>query len=213
MQSAEQASVERPEVVPGLDAGPLRLTDLPEPGTRRWTGLRKVQVLGAVRGGLITRDEAWNRYGLTETELNNWDAQYQTSGVRGLYLPRTKKVRGEPGHTEQRTRGWTIRLSLEPARKDGNLIVEPSERLISYGNASAKLLEMQMMILIELMKRPEDIVSKQVLLNAIWADHGIMPSHRVLDVGICHLRKRLYAVSERTWIETEWGRGYRWKSE
>jgi hypothetical protein len=203
-----------PELVRGLDKGPLRMRDLPKPGTTRWNGQRKVVLIGALRGGLITKDEAQRRYDLTEAELDAWEARFEADGIGGLYFPRIpKKMRGEPGHTERRTRGWTVQLSVEPIRTCGDLMVEPAKRLISYRGAQESILEMQMMILVELMKRPEDVVSKHVLHNALWAERGAAPFHRILDVGMCHLRKRLFAISKRSWIKTEWGRGYRWMAE
>ena len=57
----------RPKVsyVIGPDGSPLTLADLPPPGTRRWVIRRKAEVVAAVRGGLLSLDDACKRYTLT----------------------------------------------------------------------------------------------------------------------------------------------------
>jgi len=50
----------RPRVkyVIGPDGSPLTIADLPAPGTRRWVIRRKAEVVAAVRGGLLSLEEA-----------------------------------------------------------------------------------------------------------------------------------------------------------
>jgi hypothetical protein len=62
----------RPRVkyVIGPDGSPLTIADLPPSNTRRWVIRRKAEVVAAVRGGLLSLDEAcqrYKRYGLDET--------------------------------------------------------------------------------------------------------------------------------------------------
>ena len=51
----------RPRVkyVIGPDGSPLTIADLPPTNTRRWVIRRKAEVVAAVRGGLLSLDEAW----------------------------------------------------------------------------------------------------------------------------------------------------------
>jgi hypothetical protein len=44
--------------VTGPDGSPLTIADLPAPGTKRWVIRRKAEVVSAVRGGLLTLEEA-----------------------------------------------------------------------------------------------------------------------------------------------------------
>src|SRR5215831_9884287 len=44
---------------------PLTIADLPPPGTKRWVPRRKAEVVAAVRGGLLSLQEACSRYSLT----------------------------------------------------------------------------------------------------------------------------------------------------
>ena len=46
----------------GPDGSPLTVADLPAPGTR-WVVRRKAEVVAAVRGGLLSLEEACSRYG------------------------------------------------------------------------------------------------------------------------------------------------------
>ena len=48
----------------GPDGSPLTIADLPTPGTKRWVARRKAEVVAAVRGGLLSLEEACSRYTL-----------------------------------------------------------------------------------------------------------------------------------------------------
>ena len=53
----------RPKYVIGPDGSPLTITDLPPPGMKkRWVVRRKAQVVAAIRGGLLSLEEACSRY-------------------------------------------------------------------------------------------------------------------------------------------------------
>ena len=54
----------RPAQVIGPLGEPLTLDSLPPPTTTRWVVRRKAEVVAAVNGGLLTVDEACERYGL-----------------------------------------------------------------------------------------------------------------------------------------------------
>jgi hypothetical protein len=83
------------------DDGPAGITmaDLPPANTSRWVIRRKAIVVAAVRGGLITLDDACRRYALSEEEFLSWQQAIDTHGVRGLRATRTQLYRkiGERG--------------------------------------------------------------------------------------------------------------------
>ena len=68
----------------GPDGGPLMLADLPKPNTRRWVARRKAEVVAAVQGGLITLDEACERYRLSLEEYLSWQHAVEEYGLAGL---------------------------------------------------------------------------------------------------------------------------------
>ena len=72
---------------------PLSLADLPPPDTQRWVIRRKAEVVAAVQGGLLTCEEACDRYGLTAEEFGAWQAALQRHGLAGLKINRFDYVR------------------------------------------------------------------------------------------------------------------------
>ena len=73
----------RPRVkyVIGPDGSPLTIADLPAPGTKRWVIRRKAEVVAAVRGGLLSLEEACSRYTLTVEEFLSWQASIDQHGL------------------------------------------------------------------------------------------------------------------------------------
>jgi two-component system cell cycle response regulator CtrA len=65
-------------------AGPLTAADLPAPDTKRWTIRRKAEVVAAVRGGLLSLDEACRRYALDKQEFLSWQCCIDYYGLDGL---------------------------------------------------------------------------------------------------------------------------------
>ena len=59
----------RVRYVIGPDGSPLTVADLPPKDTKRWVIRRKAEVVAAVRGGLLSLEEACERYKLTVDEL------------------------------------------------------------------------------------------------------------------------------------------------
>src|SRR6478735_8784399 len=76
----------RPRVkyVIGPDGSPLTIADLPAPGTKRWVIRRKAEVVAAVRGGLLSLEEACSRYTLTVDEFLSWQFSIDQHGLAGL---------------------------------------------------------------------------------------------------------------------------------
>jgi hypothetical protein len=58
-------------------------TELPPPAAR-WVPRRKAQVVTAVRGGVISLDEACHRYALTVEEFLSWQHAIDKFGLAGL---------------------------------------------------------------------------------------------------------------------------------
>lgn len=86
----------RPRVkyVIGPDGSPLTIADLPAANTRRWVIRRKAEVVAAVRGGLLSLEEACERYTLTVEEFLNWQASLDDHGLAGLRTTRIQDYRG-----------------------------------------------------------------------------------------------------------------------
>ncbi|MDZ5697925.1 MULTISPECIES: DUF1153 domain-containing protein [Phyllobacteriaceae] len=85
----------RPRVkyVIGPDGSPLTIADLPPTNTRRWVIRRKAEVVAAVRGGLLSLEEACQRYRLTVEEFLSWQASIDEYGLQGLRTTRIQQYR------------------------------------------------------------------------------------------------------------------------
>jgi hypothetical protein len=85
----------RPRVkyVIGPDGSPLTINDLPPTNTRRWVIRRKAEVVAAVRGGLLSLEEACQRYTLTVEEFLNWQHSIEHHGLAGLRTTRIQHYR------------------------------------------------------------------------------------------------------------------------
>ncbi|MAU98497.1 DUF1153 domain-containing protein [Aurantimonas sp. 22II-16-19i] len=85
----------RPRVkyVIGPDGSPLTLADLPPSNTRRWVIRRKAEVVAAVRGGLLSLDEACSRYTLTVEEFLSWQMSIDQHGLAGLRTTQIQEYR------------------------------------------------------------------------------------------------------------------------
>ena len=66
------------------DGTVLSRADLPPPDTVRWTAARKMTVVRGVVHGLIEREEALDRYGLSEAEFLEWVRGAERHGLAGL---------------------------------------------------------------------------------------------------------------------------------
>lgn len=79
--------------VVGPDGRAITLNDLPEPGIKRWVTRRKAEVVAAVRGGLLTADDACARYEISKEEFAGWERLYDRHGVKGLRTTRLQNYR------------------------------------------------------------------------------------------------------------------------
>ena len=81
------------QYVVGPTGTPLTLNDLPPSDTDRWVIRRKAEVVAAVRGGLLSLDDALARYGLTSEEFLAWQKSIDRHGLAGLRTTRLQQYR------------------------------------------------------------------------------------------------------------------------
>lgn len=93
MKQPARPSVRR---VLGPTGEPLSVEDLPPPNTRRWVIRRKAEVVAAVKGGLISLEEACNRYSLSVEEYLSWQQAIERNGLPGLRVTRVQRYRNDP---------------------------------------------------------------------------------------------------------------------
>lgn len=72
---------------------PRSIDDLPPPNTKRWVIRRKAEVVAGVRSGLISLEEACERYTLSIEEFLSWQRLIDSHGMRGLRATRIQDYR------------------------------------------------------------------------------------------------------------------------
>ncbi|MBX9682401.1 MAG: DUF1153 domain-containing protein [Hyphomicrobium sp.] len=90
----EQQMRARGRYVIGPDGSPLTVADLPPRDTKRWVIRRKAEVVAAVRGGLLSMEEACERYTLTVDEFLSWQRSIDQHGLPGLRATKIQTYRG-----------------------------------------------------------------------------------------------------------------------
>ncbi len=82
--------------VAGPHGTPISLDDLPPSNTKRWVIRRKAEVVAAVRGGLLSLNDACDRYTLTIEEFLAWQSALDRHGLAGLRTTRIQDYRENP---------------------------------------------------------------------------------------------------------------------
>lgn len=77
----------------GPTGKPLTLADLPSANTQRWVIRRKAEVVAAVQGGLLSLEDACNRYSLSVEEFLSWQQAITKNGLAGLRATRIQQYR------------------------------------------------------------------------------------------------------------------------
>jgi len=78
----------------GPTGEPLTLEDLPPSNTKRWVVRRKAEVVAAVRGGLLSLEDACKKYTLSVEEFLSWQRAIDKDGLLGLRVTRVQDYRG-----------------------------------------------------------------------------------------------------------------------
>jgi hypothetical protein len=88
----------RPTTVVGPLGEAITLDTIPPANTSRWVARRKAEVVAAVTGGLLSVDEALDRYGLSLEEFESWQGTLDRVGMPGLRITHTQDF----GHLRKR---------------------------------------------------------------------------------------------------------------
>ena len=86
-------AMQRELSVTGPEGTPLTLSSLPPPNTERWVARRKAEVVAAVKGGLLSFEDACARYRITAEEFLGWQRPVDRHGLPGLRVTRIQNYR------------------------------------------------------------------------------------------------------------------------
>lgn len=87
MRSNAEAKYSRPIKYIIVQGRLLTLADLPAQRTR-WVIRRKAEVVAAVNGGLLTIEDACERYNLMVEEFLHWERALERNGIKSLRATR-----------------------------------------------------------------------------------------------------------------------------
>ncbi len=77
----------------GPEGKPLSLGDLPPADTKRWVTKRKASLVACIKAGLLTLEEACEKYSLSVEEFQSWQMLIENHGMRGLRATRIQHYR------------------------------------------------------------------------------------------------------------------------
>lgn len=85
--------VKGPRAVTLPDGTVMTRADLPPDSTRRWVASRKASVVRGVLYGLLTEEDACERYGLSKEEFHEWVRAVTLHGEDALKATSVQKYR------------------------------------------------------------------------------------------------------------------------
>lgn len=91
--------------------------------------------------------------------------------------------------------------------KADGLTLHLSRGTASFGDKSSELTRNELRILVHLMRRPGEIISRADLIDALWDDH-IYIDDNTLSVNMTRLRGKLAELGLSDYIKTRRGMGY-----
>lgn len=94
--------------------------------------------------------------------------------------------------------------------RNGNIAVNIDTKTVEVNGVPIKIRGKQYQILELLSLRKAITLSKEALMAYLYSDESEWPEPKIIDVFVCHLRKKIAAANNgEHHIVTEWGRGYR----
>ncbi|MDO4444184.1 MAG: response regulator transcription factor [Bacillota bacterium] len=108
----------------------------------------------------------------------------------------------------RRMGGETKDKAPKELQYQGLVLDKEGFRVNVEGRELAKITKQEFAILELLLKHPKKVFSKEEIFEYAW-DEPYMGETKTLDVHISNIRKKIKEVSEKEYIETVWGIGYR----
>lgn len=110
-----------------------------------------------------------------------------------------------------------LRRSEKPGQEDTKkgklryqeLVLDKEQFGVFVGDMQLERITRQEFAILELlMKHPQKVFSKEEIFEYAW-EEPYMGETKTLDVHISNIRKKIKAVTQKEYIETVWGIGYR----
>ena len=114
------------------------------------------------------------------------------------------------GHSEESAQGGVLREINFPSSelRVGDVIIHRTNRTVKRAGSSIELRKKEFELLELLMEHPNEVMSKQRIMDTLWG-HGLDANEsRVIDNHLCRLRAKLDERYEKKYISTRRGAGY-----
>ena len=185
--------------------GPLSTANLPTSETKRWNVRRKAEVVAAVRGGLLSFEEARSRYAINPEEIRSWQRCIDQHGLKGLRAVHTQSGRT---HDSGRHIPEQCKAPAQSSIRTGDLVVKLGTQGVEVNGARVHLTRREYQLLELLSLRKGTTLTKAMLLDHLYGGFD-EPEQKIIEVFICKLRKKLANASNgKDYLQTVWGRGY-----
>lgn len=100
--------------------------------------------------------------------------------------------------------------SVKQTMTAGNISIDMSSRRVTVGGNDVPLLKKEFDILLYFMQRPNHIVDKAVLAEAVWGDHiDLADNFSFVYAQVKNLRKKLSEAASTVNIKAVYGFGYK----
>lgn len=183
----------------------LVILDIMMPGTDGLMITNKLRKISKVPIILLTAKDSDSDYiaglslGSDDYITKPFKPSLLVAKIRAL-LRRVEIERSEFNSSEQNTTSEII--------STGNLKYHPKEHLIKCNNKPVKLTGTELKFLTYMMKRKDEAISKEEILDEIWGMDAELET-RVADETNRRLRKKLTAAGSDIYIQTVWGYGFK----
>lgn len=172
-------------------------------GEKRWTANRKFILMKAVETGLLSQEEALERYHLGEEEFLRLQSQFKAHGKRGLQETKRTFIHVEPPEEFYGIRIFADRQLVFEALSDLHMTIFFRDEPMYFFTRK------ELAVLRYLIRKPGEVTSNEQLLDLIY--EGVdEPDMKIIQVFICKIRRKLNSIESGLGeiIECIWGRGY-----
>lgn len=217
-QLVQRPAPERVIFVIAPDGTELNRGNLPPSDTKRWVRRRKGYVVAAVGGGLLSLEDACERYSLTAEEFRAWQSQTLRFVVdvprpivsRNTVADAKIAMLHKDGSVDADTEA-AVRASNGHAQSfitTGNLTVDLEAKTVDVCGSRLDLTPKEYEVMQLLAMHKGATLTKDMVMNRLYGRTDAR-SRKLIAVFICKLRKKVaVACNGDHRIGTVWGRGY-----
>ena len=180
-----KGGLDTPPSVISPTSGSLTIEGLPPPDTRCSVISRKTEVAAAVRDGLISQEEARQRFELSLNEALYWQRQIENCGRNAQLTTLPKRD-----------------------RRIGRLVLHLHNRTVELNGHYLRLSPKEYALLELLFSHKGEVFTREEIVSHLYSGVAA-PNVKIVDVFVRSLRRKLAATTGgEHYIVDKWSRGY-----